>query len=176
MDPIYITFTCHLHTLYGIKKQWFRHKKYLRHTDALFKLMSFLLFSLKLKVLTFPVPTGPQKQSRAITAAPLPVLAVEQWPLNAHWATRAFYFQGNYFLKKNVNALKYFLFFEEFLLFHGSYLEKPWHGQKQRFLNFFTVLLHFCSAFRENGVGRTELWLNHSAKWQAFCMVAANQR
>lgn len=171
MDPIYITFTCHLHTLYGIKKQWFRHKKYLRHTDALFKLMSFLLFSLKLKVLTFPVPTGPQKQSRVITAAPLPVLAVEQWPLNGHWAKRAFHFQGNHFLNKNVNALKCSLFLRNFYFS----MVPTWHGQKQRFLNFFTVLLHFCSAFRENGVGRIELWLNHSAKWQVFCMVAANQ-
>lgn len=69
-----------------------------------------------------------------------------------------------------------FPFSEEFLLFYVSYLENPWHGQKWRFQNLFTLFLHLGSALRENGVGRTELRLNHSAKLQAFCMVAANHR
>lgn len=68
------------------------------------------LFSLKLRVLTLPVPSGTQKQSRRITAAPLPVLSVGQSPLRAHQTQPAFHLHRNDSLIKNVNVLKCSLF------------------------------------------------------------------
>lgn len=173
MDPIYITFTCHLHTLYGIKTQWFRHKKYLRHTDALFKLIPFLLFSLKPRVLTLPVPTGTQQQSRVITTAPLPVLTVEQWPCSAQRTKRAFHFQGNDFLNKNVNALKCSIFLMNFYFSMFPTWRIPGMARNRGFKS---PSQYFCSAFMENEVGRTGLWLKRSANQKAFCTVAADQR
>lgn len=108
-----------LHNIYMLstyslwnETQWFRHKKYLRHADALFRLISFLLSNLKLKVLTLPVPTGTQKQSIMITAAPLPVLTMEKWPLNTQWIKKALQFQENYFSSKDVNSIQQSLFSE----------------------------------------------------------------
>lgn len=155
MDPIYITFTCHLHTLYGIKTQWFRQKKYLRHTDELFKLIFFSLFSLKLIVLTLPVPSGTQKQSRRITAAPLPVLSVGQCPLSAHQTQPAFHLGGNDSLNKTVNVSKCSVFWDisTFLCFlPGESL--PWSNTEIFKCLQNGPVLPLCTLGRRNGDDR----------------------
>lgn len=136
----------------------------------------FFALQIKLRVLTLPVPTGTKSRAEWSLLHHCQYFTVAQWPLNARWTKRAFHLQGNYILNKNVNVLKCSPFFEEFLLFYVSHPKNPWYGRKQGFLNHFTVLWYFCSAFREKEVGKTELWLNYSPKRQTCCTVAVNQR
>lgn len=72
----------------------------------------FFTLQLEAESFDFTCSLWNPKQSRRITAAPLPAFSVGQCPLNAHQTQPAFHLHRNCSFNKNVNVLKCSLFWE----------------------------------------------------------------
>lgn len=124
---------------------------------------SWFFFTLELEAesFDFTCSSGTQKQSRRITAAPLPVLSVGQCPLSAHQTQPGFHLWGNDSLNKNLNLLKSSLFWDisTFLCFLPGASSLAWSNAEIFQCLHNGPVLPLCTL----GMEMTELWLNHNA-------------